>query len=346
MSASHRHRPAPRIREIEHGYDPPLPLSAHRHAGRRDVRACRVFVRAQRQAARDAAAGSLRRRRTADPDRGRAGHHAAIRGRREAGARMVEAVSVGRVECACRRRLAQQPDARRHRQEPGCRARTVARADRQFDAADHRRGRSGDPQSRVDDSRLRAQHDAVRRLRRATGGALYDRSVRRLAPRRRGACVARECAGVSAGRGAARAGCQHRDGGYHERRAACADRYDRKARDARQRSGARHAAALCAGRGLACRSVERATKRGEPVGKLAGFAAAVVDHASCAGGAARPDAGRRARRSRARPVAVAPAGAGGGAVGTAARAARYSGRRRRVEGRRGRCRRRDGTNVP
>ena len=59
------------------------------------------------------------------------------------------------------------------------------------------------------------------------------------------------------------------------------------------------------GRRLARRSVERATKCGEPVREFAGFEAAMADDASCAGGAAWPHAGRGPGRPRSCATACA-----------------------------------------
>ena len=92
---------------------------------------CRLLVRPGWRAAGDAFARALRRaRRSRRRPCPREGVIAAVRCRREARARMVAALSVGRAECARRRRPAQQPDACGDGQKPGRRARTTARADR------------------------------------------------------------------------------------------------------------------------------------------------------------------------------------------------------------------------
>ena len=263
---------------------------------------------------------TARRRSRRKPSRRKASR--SVRRRREAGARMVEAVSVGRVERARRRRLAQQPDARRHRQEPRRRARAVAGADRQLAAADHRRGRPGDAQSRVS-----AIPEFGRRTRcsttcsSASPGAIHVRPVRRGALGQRGARRASRTSGVSVRCRAPRAGRQHRDR-RRSTRPRCVRRSIRPSGSWRSpttrratRSGAtssarvshadalnaqQSAASLCGERCRACSAMADATRHALAV--LLGRT---------------PDAG--ARRPRPRELHVPQDSAGRGAVGTAAR---------------------------
>ena len=324
-----------------------------------DIR-CRTVARWHsllRAPARSARAASRRRcrrpritarRRSRERQSRRRRRHAAVRCRREAGARMVEAVSLGCARtrsstkaCATARR------SRRPTTSLAPRAKQLRAQVGTSTAAVDRRGRPGDAQRALGVPGLGPQHGAVQLLRRpdCRRTTRSTCSARRATPTRR--CAAR--VNVQAYQLDA------------ARRALAANIVT--ARSRRRRLHAQidaHRTARCrlptmrramTQRRYAFGSVSRAERLSAQqnaaslAASLPGLRAAMARDASCAGGAARPHARQRAGRSRPREPRRARAGAGRRAVGAAAHAPRHSGRRCRREGRRGRRRRRDGADV-
>ena len=130
---------------------------------------------------------------------------------------------------------------------------TLSAASHSLDAAREQRGQIGSSMlpsidaggghapacARRADSRARRADAAVRHVRRAAAGELHDRPVRRVAFREPGAGPPRRRQRIPARIRSARAGREHRHRVDHGVGAECADQYDRAARRARQRSGAR-----------------------------------------------------------------------------------------------------------